>query len=136
MVKLINNIIKGKFKQLSRFATVGVANTIIDFLIFTICTRILRMNYIVSQALGYSFGIVNSFMFNKKWTFHSSNNRKKIFHEIVQFAIINLSTLIITLIVINILVKIFIMNVYEAKIIVTLIAQVTNFLAYKLWIFI
>lgn len=136
MVKLINNIFKGKFKQLSRFATVGVANTIIDFLIFTICTRILHMNYIVSQALGYSFGIVNSFMFNKKWTFHSSNNRKKIFHEIVQFAIINLSTLIITLIVINILVKIFIMNVYEAKIIVTLIAQVTNFLAYKLWIFI
>ena len=136
MVKLIDNILKGKLKQLSRFATVGVANTIIDFLVFTVCSSVFGINYIISQALGYSFGIANSFTFNQKWTFQSRNTRKKIFHELLQFIIINLSTLIITLIILNILVKDFNVNVYAAKVITTLIAQVINFFAYKLWIFI
>lgn len=135
IVKLIDNLFNGKFKHFSRFSMIGVANTLIDFLIFTIFNSLFAINYIVSQALGYSCGVANSFVFNKKWTFQDRNSKKKKFHELLQFIVINLITLIITMIVIKFIVKNFNMNVYIAKIIVTILAQATNFLAYKLWIF-
>lgn len=65
----INYIIYGKLKHITRFSLVGVANTIIDFLIFTLFNSFIGLNYLVSQIFGYSFGIANSFVLNKKWTF-------------------------------------------------------------------
>jgi putative flippase GtrA len=135
IVKLIDNLFNGKFKHLSRFSMIGVANTLIDFLVFTISNSVFGINYIASQALGYSCGIANSFVFNKNWTFQDSNSKKKKFHELTQFIVINLITLIITMISIRFIVNSFNMNVYIAKIIITILAQAINFLAYKLWIF-
>ena len=67
--------------------------------------------------------------------FQDRNVRKKKIFEFLKFIGINLITLIFTIVIINYLVKDFNMNVYVSKIIVTIMAQVTNFLAYKLWIF-
>ncbi len=68
-MKLVVNITSyffhGKFKQLSRFSVIGVANTLIDFMIFTMLHSLFGVNYIVGQAIGYSCGVANSFMFNK-----------------------------------------------------------------------
>ena len=114
---------------------VGVVNTLIDFVIFTIVHSLFAVNYTVSQALGYSFGVVNSFIFNRKWTFKDRNANKKTFNEFLQFIVVNLISLIITMVAINLLVKNFNLNVYVSKIIVTIIAQITNFIAYKLWVF-
>ena len=135
VVKVNKYIFNGKFKHISRFSIVGIANTFIDFLIFTIFNELVGVEYMASQVLGYSFGVANSFIFNKKWTFQDRKANKKILYELLQFMIINLISLIITVIVMNLLVKSFNINVYVAKIIVTLIAQITNFLAYKLLVF-
>lgn len=134
-VKLINYVFYGKLKQLSRFSTIGVANTLIDFFVFTIAHSLIGINYTVSQALGYSFGVVNSFIFNKKWTFQDRDTNKNTTHELLQFVVVNLISMIITMVAINFLVKSLNLNVYISKIIVTIIAQITNFLAYKLWVF-
>ncbi|GCD09972.1 cell wall teichoic acid glycosylation protein GtcA [Clostridium tagluense] len=132
---IMNYILYGKLKHLTRFSLVGVANTLIDFLIFTLFNGFIGLNYIASQILGYSFGVVNSFVLNKKWTFSKSNSNKKTGNELFQFIVVNLFSLLITLITMNFLVKNLDINVYVAKIIITFIAQITNFLCYKLWVF-
>lgn len=135
MNNFINHILNGKLKHISRFSLVGVANTLIDFLIFTLFHGLIGLNFIGSQILGYSFGVANSFVLNKKWTFSTTNSNKKTGHELFQFIVVNLISLIVTLITMNFLVKSLSINVYVSKIIVTFVAQITNFLAYKLWVF-
>lgn len=133
--KVINNILYGKLKHISRFSLVGVSNTIIDFLMFTILHGVFGVNYIVSQVLGYSFGVINSFLFNKKWTFNDNNSSKRTVYELIQFVIVNLISLVVTVIAMKFLVKNFNINVYISKIIVTFIAQIVNFICYKFWVF-
>ena len=138
-MKAFDNIasyfLNGKLKHITRFSLVGIANTLIDFLMFTLFHGFIGLNYIVSQILGYSFGIANSFVLNKKWTFARDNSNKKIGHELFQFIVVNLISLLVTLVTMNFLVQNLNINVYISKVIVTFIAQITNFLAYKLWIF-
>ncbi|MBZ9607817.1 GtrA family protein [Clostridium estertheticum] len=131
----INYILNGKLKHISRFSLVGIANTLIDFLIFTLFHGLIGLNYIASQIIGYSFGVANSFVLNKKWTFSTNNSNKKTSHELFQFIVVNLISLIITLITMNFLVKRLSINIYISKIIVTFVAQITNFLFYRLWVF-
>ena len=135
LIRLINYIWRGKLKMLSRFSIVGVLNTLIDFVAFTIFNSWFGISYTISQIAGYSLGVVNSFIFNKNWTFEDKNTNKKIVHEFLKFIIINLISLIITIIFMRILIKRFNVNVYIAKIIVTFVAQITNFVGYKLWVF-
>jgi putative flippase GtrA len=113
---------------------VGVANTAIDFLVFTALNS-LGVNYALSQALGYGCGVANSYIFNKKWTFQDKNTGKKNIGELVKFVSVNLITLAATTMLIKLLVNNLGLNVYLGKIIVTVAAQIINFLSYKLWVF-
>lgn len=138
-MKLVANmnsyIFHGKFKELSRFSIIGVLNTLIDFITFTIFNSLFGVNYVISQLAGYSLGVVNSFVFNKKWTFKENNANKKISKELFQFIVVNITSLSVSIICMKFLVKDFNVNIFISKIIVTLIAQVTNFAAYKFWVF-
>jgi len=134
-LNLTNVILNGKLKHLTRFSLVGIANTLIDFLIFTLFNGFIGLNYIGSQIIGYSFGVVNSFVLNKKWTFSTTKSNKKTKNELFQFIVVNLISLLITLITMNFLIKSLNINVYISKIIVTFVAQISNFLSYKLWVF-
>ncbi|BCZ45418.1 hypothetical protein psyc5s11_14850 [Clostridium gelidum] len=71
--------------MLSRFSIVGVLNTLIDFVTFTIINSWFGINYTTSQMSGYSVGVVNSYIFNKNWTFEDKDANKKIVHEFLKF---------------------------------------------------
>jgi putative flippase GtrA len=131
----ITNRINGKQKQLIRFGIVGAGNTLVDFFFFSIFQSIFGINYLLSQVFGYCFGIMNSFILNKSWTFKDRNTEKCTFYEILQFVIVNGITLSITVIGMKLLVKDFNINIYIAKIIITFAAQITNYFGYKFWVF-
>lgn len=135
LIKTVDYIFNGNLKLLSRFSATGVLNTIIDFLTFSICNSILGIYYTSSQIIGYSFGVINSFIFNKKWTFEANNSKKALYSELFQFIIVNILSLSITIILMKLLINNFNSNVYIAKIIVTFAAQAANFLLYKIWVF-
>lgn len=139
MINIINRqisyIFNGRLKHISRFSVVGAINTLIDFMMFTVFNGFIGVNYSLSQVIGYSCGVANSFIFNKKWTFSDSSNKRKTHRELARFILVNLLSLGITLLSINILVKGLNINVYISKVIVTFIAQIVNFLCYKLLVF-
>ena len=134
-VSAINHVFDGKIKHISRFTLVGVANTAIDFLMFSLFSGALGVNYLVSQIMGYGCVVTNSFILNRSWTFENRDSDKKTFYELLQFCVVNLVSLCITLIAMNLFVKNLNINLYVSKILVTLLAQITNFLGYKLWVF-
>lgn len=137
--KILNNIFHGNIKHMIRFSIVGVSNTLIDFLVFTVFYTVFKLDANVSQVLGYGVGILNSFIFNRRWTFGDRKSDKKIgkntVHEFIQFIEVNLVSLASSVLAMNLLVEYVNMNVFLSKAAVILIAQVINFLSYKLWIF-
>lgn len=133
--KTISHIFCGKLRRLSRFSAVGALNTLIDFLVFTLAHEVLGTGYMASQAAGYGFGIMNSFILNRNWTFGKKHSDKKKMMEFIQFVMVNVITLCVTMIFMKFLVQSVNINLYISKIIVTFAAQVTNFILYRFWVF-
>ncbi len=57
--------------QYLRYICVGVINTLVTLLVIFLCKSILGINPWWSNAIGYVAGVVNSFIWNKKWVFRS-----------------------------------------------------------------
>lgn len=131
----INNLKKNKeLMQLLKFGIVGVLNTAVDFLVFTIMVYMFNIKPNISQAFSYSAGTLNSFIFNKKWTFKSSetNNTKL---QALRFMVINGISLALSSVAVSYLIEDMNINKLIAKIAVTLLTQVINYFGYKLIVF-
>ncbi len=61
-------------KQFIKYISVGLLNTIIGLSVIFFCMKILHFTYIISNILGYFVGLINSFIWNKIWTFGSKGN--------------------------------------------------------------
>src|SRR5271157_3898121 len=57
--------------QLVRFGLVGVMNTLVTLAVIFILMEVFRLNYLLANVCGYALGLVNSFLWNKLWTFKS-----------------------------------------------------------------
>jgi len=56
-----------------KYLTVGVLNTLVTLLTIFTCTYIFEIGYYLSYFIGYIVGIINSFIFNKFYTFNSNS---------------------------------------------------------------
>jgi len=60
-----------KSLQFVKYCIVGVLNTLVTLGVIYLCKSLLGWNLYVSNALGYICGVVNSFVCNRQWVFHS-----------------------------------------------------------------
>lgn len=60
--------------QFVKYCTVGVLNTAVCLGIIFVCKSILGIDPYLSNALGYIGGVINSFLWNRKWVFHSGGS--------------------------------------------------------------
>ena len=58
----------GRVRQFRRFLLVGVANTVLSFVVYRLLLA-LGTAYVLAAALGFSVGAVNGYFFNRRWTF-------------------------------------------------------------------
>lgn len=58
--------------QFIRFLLVGVINTLVTLGVILVCKSVLGINPYLANLLGYIAGVVNSFIWNKTWVFHSN----------------------------------------------------------------
>ena len=65
------------FIQLVKYLLVGVMNTLITLAVIFVCKIYLGINPYVSNALGYLAGLINSFMWNRKWVFRSNGKMSR-----------------------------------------------------------
>lgn len=63
-----------KYVQFVKYCIVGVLNTLVTLGVIYICKSFLDLNLYLSNALGYIAGVVNSFVCNKQWVFHSNGS--------------------------------------------------------------
>ena len=74
--------------QFLKFGIVGISNTLITALTIWLLLKVLHCSDYFSNFTGYMFGLINSFIWNRKWTFESKTNvSATLFKFIVTFAI-------------------------------------------------
>lgn len=72
-------------KQLLRFSIVGISNTLITAVTIYITLELLDWSAESSNFLGYVLGLVNSYIWNSKWTFKSQYNKSTLIKFILVF---------------------------------------------------
>jgi putative flippase GtrA len=87
-----------------RFALVGVTNFFVSLAVFYVCYRLLVAGYVpglrnqarepaaIANVVAYIAGMVNSFIWNRSWTFRA---RGKVLPQAVRFTVVNLVSLVL-----------------------------------------
>ena len=79
------------FRQIGRFAVVGILNTVLDFAVFNVLISIsgIAEGPLATTFKGVSFiiAVANSYYWNKYWTF---NFKEKVSKEFLQFFVVSI----------------------------------------------
>src|SRR5476651_2193275 len=82
---------KGRIKQAGKFGVVGVVNTFLDFFIFNVCTKFLRLALIPSNTISTTIAMIFSFIANRKVVFkggrHSAIRQAIVFFVVTAFGL-------------------------------------------------
>lgn len=72
--------------QFLKFGLVGVSNTLLTFVVFTILVKALGVWYVAASAIGFVVGACNGFLLNRTWTFkgHSGGSSAALRWAVVQ----------------------------------------------------
>ena len=133
MIKIINYFrSKFFFRQLFKYSVVGIFNTIIGLSVIYFLFNVLNFSYIFSNILGYACGLVNSFIWNKKWTFRSSEHYSK---EIIPFLTVFGISYAVNLLAVIILVELCDIYPNVAQIMGIAAYSLTNFSVNRYWTF-
>jgi len=118
--------------QSIKFATTGIINTLVSFIIYCLCFSVFKFNYIVSLIFAYFFGVLNSYLWNSKWTFQAKGFNQR---EFIKFILVYISTFILNLLILDIEINIMRMNELASQGIALIIAAFVSFISYKYWVF-
>jgi putative flippase GtrA len=64
-------------EQALKYSVVGVGNTLLTLIIIWVMTKWGGCSEVLSNIIGYSAGLINSYVCNKAWTFKSAVGWKK-----------------------------------------------------------
>jgi putative flippase GtrA len=129
------NIFKNQIIEIIKFSIVGIINTLADFVVFFLCYSIFRFSYSISQVFGYSSGMLNSFIMNKKWTFKDKTTGKVVIIKMLKFIITNIISLSCSIVVIKFSKSYLSNSILLSKVLATICAQGINYFSYKYIVF-
>ena len=55
--------------QFVKFGIVGVSNTLLTLIVYTLLLKVFGVWYLAASAIGFIVGAVNGFLLNRRWTF-------------------------------------------------------------------
>ncbi|MHB8242450.1 MAG: GtrA family protein [Solirubrobacteraceae bacterium] len=55
--------------QFVKFGIVGVSNTALTFIVYTLLLKVFGVWYLAASAAGFAVGATNGFLLNRRWTF-------------------------------------------------------------------
>ena len=127
--------LKALFVQAVKFGLVGVINTLVDYLSYTLLLFIpfFEENYVLAQIIGYSLGLCNSLVLNKRWTFAQ---REPMTHrQLACFLAVNLAALAASTGILVLSQERLQMNRYIGQAISVVGSMAVNFVGNKLLVF-
>jgi glycosyltransferase involved in cell wall biosynthesis len=139
--KEIFSLYKGRLgnvsrQQLTRFALIGVVNTIVDLALYFFLTRSFPLSaahLLVTKTLTFGIGTIVSFFANRYWTFNKHTAIQM--REVVTFYLTVGVGFLFNLLSLSLFLDAFHWHDVVAAIGATIITFIWNFLASKLWVY-
>lgn len=152
---MINKLNKETIKEFIRFGICGVIATIVDFVVFGIVIYLISpssFNYsiiesitanrdaistssvLIGTTLGFIFGLIVNYIISVKFVYRFTANAKSVKGAIL-FAIISAVGLLLNILLMKIAYDTIGFNHWLAKVIVTVIVFIYNYLSKRLLIF-
>ena len=120
-------------KKFIKFGITGVMNTLVDFVVYSLLTFGLSVNLYLAQVVGYSCGMVNSYVVNRRWTFRT---KERFFSgEALRFVLLNLAMLGLSVLLLAFFSQTMGLGSFFGKVASTCVVMVVNFVANKWWVF-
>ena len=122
---------KNELVKFVKFNAVGLLNTLIDFVVYSILTAV-GMNFAVAQVISYGCGMVNSYFCNSRWTFR---DKKDSAGRAAAFVLVNLAALGVSIGILALCKSWWGLEEMLAKLIATPFSLVVNFVGNRLFVF-
>ena len=129
----MNIIHRRGVRQFIKFGLVGASSTIIDWGIYLVLTRFLGIYYIMAKILSFSIAVINSYIWNRRWTFRSNNPQK--LREFIKFLIIAFVGVVLNSMIMYIVVDFVHLGDLYGLVFASGIVMFWNFLANKYYTF-
>lgn len=127
----LNNKI-GLLVQFVKFGLVGVSNTIITALVIWLLLKVLGVSDLPANISGYIAGLINSFIWNRRWTFESKSKVKDtVFKFILTFVI----SYLLQLGVLYVLLHYLPVDAYWCHLLAMVVYTLVNFILNKFYTF-
>lgn len=143
---MVNENYQKTFNQFWRFVIIGIINTLIDYVILLILSKITGITggpqIIPLNIISFSAATINSYFLNKRWAFADQSGidqgKKFSIFLIISIIGVTINTAIVTLITSNIS-PMFGLSPREwligSKLVATAVSLVWNFIGYKIFVF-
>jgi len=127
---------KKLLKELTYFGIVGGLTFLTDLIVTTALYNLLHFPAFLASGIGFSSGFFFNFPLNRKKVFrHSQDDRYPFRLQIIFYASLSVFNLFATSLITDLLVTTGHLRIAYAKIAVTVLIAVWNFLIFKLFIF-
>lgn len=115
--------------ELIKFSIVGASNTAVDLIVF-FSLWFVGVPSLSAQVLSYSAGMINSFFWNRSWTFQAKGRVEA--GEVLRFLIVNIAGLSISAALLSISSG---QPLFISKMIATFAGMAVTFIGSRFWVF-
>lgn len=119
--------------RMAKFVLVGMMNTGVDFAVFVSLVYGLSFSSAWAQLVSYVIGVVNSYVWNRKWTFQASGNGSVT--EAVRFVVLTGTSFAAATALLLVLQHGFGWSPILAKAASVFISMVVNYTGSRFWVF-
>lgn len=118
--------------RLAKYGLVGILNTGVDFAVFCLLVYVAGFGTVSSQGIAYGAGLLNSYLWNRHWTFQVKEGR--IWLQLGRFVLVNAFSFGIATAVLLTL-EHGGMPAVVSKIVSIGASFVFNYIGYRIWVF-
>ncbi|MBG0782796.1 MAG: GtrA family protein [Bacteroidales bacterium] len=124
---------RGFLLKFLKFGVVGFSGLFVDFGLTFLFKEVFHVQKYVSNAIGFIMAATSNYIFNRIWTFESTN--PNIALEYTEFIVISLIGLVINTLILYLLVSRWKINFYLSKVFAIAVVTLWNFFANLLFTF-
>ena len=119
--------------QLIKFCAVGGSGYVVNLTVFTLCTHVLDVGYLLAAGLAFVVAVTNNFWWNRHWTFQARSGRAGF--QATRFFTVSVAAFLFATALLALLVDVVGVAKVAAQAISIVAATPLNFLGNKMWSF-
>ena len=85
-----------------RFAVVGIIGAVIDFGVMNLLVGLFSAPLVLAGSISFCAAVISNFSWNRYWTYPDSRS-KKVFHQLIEFAVVSIFGLGIRIVTLTLL---------------------------------